>query len=691
MSMRTLAVLGIVWSFSLNAYALDLYIAPDGNDSWSGRSADVAAGTYDGPFASLERARDEIRTWRKDHGLSEPVTVHLRQGDYPRNKTFELGEQDGGTADTPIIYRAYKNETVRLIGGKPVTRFEKPAADALPERIDPQAREHIVRADLKALGIEDFGSMNRRGFGLTVVPAGLELFFDHKPMTLARWPNEGFVKIVETVGGEPTTGLGFKGDKIGKFTYEGDRPKRWSEEKDIWLHGFWFWDWADTYEPVESIDTEKSIITNRKPYHWYGYRAGARWYAVNLLAELDAPGEWYLDRGNGQLYFWPPAPLEGREACVSLIDNIVQIDNASHVSLVGLTLEVCRGTAIKMDGGQNNRIAGCTIRNAGNGAIHIDGGTGHGVQSCDIYQIGETAVSVSGGDRKTLTPGNHFVDNCEIRDYSRWVYTYRSGISIGGVDLRVSHNLIHDAPHNAIGLSGNEHTIEFNEVHHVCRITDDAGAFYMGRDFTQRGNVIRHNYWHHIGDFQSWIGVQAVYLDDWSSGTTITGNIFYKLFRGILIGGGRDNIVKNNLFAECANPVFVDARGLGWAKYYFDDTNNTLIERLNAMPYRQPPWSERYPELLTLYEDEPAKPKGNVIAHNISIGPGWLDVHMDKKLAAEVLTITDNLVIQQSDDQRTVDFFTAVNAPEPPKDFHFERIPVEKIGLYTDTYRKALP
>ena len=54
-------------------------------------------------------------------------------------------------------------------------------------------------------------------------------------MTLARWPNEGFVEIVD-VTGPMSEGRYGKFSKVGKFIYEGDRPKRWSNEKDVWVH-----------------------------------------------------------------------------------------------------------------------------------------------------------------------------------------------------------------------------------------------------------------------------------------------------------------------------------------------------------------------------------------------------------------------------------------------------------------------
>jgi len=254
---------------------------------------------------------------------------------------------------------------------------------------------------------------------------------------------------------------------------------------------------------------------------------------------------------------------------------------------------------------------------------------------------------------------------------------------------RIAHNLIHDAPHTAIMLRGNEHLIEFNKIHNVCYETGDVGAFYMGRDWTMRGNVIRYNFFHHIrGPYTH--GAMAVYLDDWASGTTIFGNVFYKASRAAFIGGGRNNIVENNIFVECTPAVHIDARGLGWAKYYFDGTNTTLVDRLNAVNYKQPPYSVRYPELLTLYDDEPAVPKGNVILRNVCSGGRWADIGgFDKK----AVSIKDNLI------ETDPGFVNPANMNFQLKEDSivykeipgFKNIPFEKIGLYVDQYRKSLP
>ena len=268
-------------------YGSDLYVAPDGKDAWSGRTARVDPDGPDGPFATLGRARDEIRRIRQANGLpAGGITVHLRGGVYPLTETFALTEQDSGTKDRPITYRAYRDESVRLMGGRRVTGWQRVTDEKVRGRLDPAARDHVVWTDVKGQGITDFGHP---------VAAGVrfELFFAGKPMQLARWPDSGFVEIVDVVGGQPITVHGRKGDKIGKFTYADDRPRGWADEDEIWLHGYWFWNWSDAFQKVESIDVERRVIATVPPYHNYGYRKGGRYYALNLLAELDVPGEFY--------------------------------------------------------------------------------------------------------------------------------------------------------------------------------------------------------------------------------------------------------------------------------------------------------------------------------------------------------------------------------------------------------------
>ncbi len=662
---------------------MNLYVSPNGNDSWSGRLASPNRTRTDGPFATLERARDAIRALKKQGGLPDGgVTVWLRGGTYTQLTPFELTAEDSGTPQSPITYSAYRNEQVRLVGGKRVTGWQRVNDDAVLRRLPPAARGKVLVADLQAQGITDFGQMLRRGFGCSAaVPAGLELFYNGKPMPLARYPNEGWLKIATTPAGQ----------QGGRFTCDDPRLRCWTEAKEVWVHGYWTWDWADSYERVVSIDAEKGEIVTAEPHGVYGYTPGKRFRVLNLLEELDAPGEWYLDRENGLLYFYPPDEGMG-EAMVSLTEKpLITLNGVSHLRTERMTFEVCRATGIEMRGGQQNTIAGCTFRNIGTVGVVIEGGTGHKVVSCDFMDLGDGGIQVSGGDRNTLTPCQHEVLNCLFTRYSRWSRTYRPAVLVNGVGVRVAHCLMYDAPHNAILFGGNDHLFEYNEVHHVCTETGDAGAFYIGRDFTQRGTVIRYNYFHDIGkslQADTFVDVMAVYLDDCASGITIFGNVFYKAGRAAMIGGGRDNTVENNIFVECEPSVHVDARGLGWASFWFDGRDSTLMDRLKAVPYQQPPWSERYPELVNILNDEPAVPKGNRIIRNISVGGRWLDLY--DNLTDKIVTMRDNIIDGDAGVEVTAKGIR-LRKDSPAFKLGFQPIPLEKIGLYRDAYRKRLP
>ena len=407
---------------------------------------------------------------------------------------------------------------------------------------------------------------------------------------------------------------------------------------------------------------------------------------MNLLEELDTPGEWYLDRRAGILYFWPPSDIRRGHPTVSLTRDLVRLDGVSHVTLRGLTLEACRGDAITIRGGTHNLIDECSVLSAGNRGATIADTTDSGVRGGEITGTGEGGVSLDGGDRKTLVPGRNFVVNCRIHDYSRWARTYRPGVGIDGVGNRVAHNLIYDAPHNAILLGGNDHLIEYNEIHHVCRQTGDAGAFYMGRDWTMRGNIVRFNYFHDLfnemgvkGEFHD---VMGVYLDDTAAGTVVFGNVFVRAGHAVEVGGGRDIVVANNIFVDCLPAVSLDARGLGWAAKSLAPGGDWGMEkRLAAVPYDAPPYSTRYPHLANVLKDNPTAPKYDVIQNNIAVRcPDWLQIQ-DKVDALPGITIRDNLT---GKDPLFVDAAHGdyrLKANSPAFALGFQRVPFEKMGL----------
>jgi hypothetical protein len=455
------------------------------------------------------------------------------------------------------------------------------------------------------------------------------------------------------------------------------------------VHGYWAYDWANSYERIQDLDVEQRLIKTASPHGIYGFRRGQRFYFLNVLEELDQPGEWYLDRQKGLLYFWPPKPISSGEVMLSLLEGpLISLQDAAYVTIRGLALEATRGHALTIHGGQNNRVAGCVLRLIGNYGVWIQGGHGHGVVGCDIEDTGDGGVSLSGGDRQSLAPGEHFVENCHFQRQGRWSRCYVPAVILSGVGHRVAHNLIHDHPHCAILFSGNEHLIEFNQIHHVALETGDVGAIYTGRDWTYRGNRIRYNFIHHTGGVG--MGSMGVYMDDCVSGTEIFGNVFFKVTRAAFLGGGRDHRVENNIFVDCDPAVQLDGRGLDKSPVWHNMVYDYMKQQMQAVP--QDLYRRRYPAIADLdayyASDLGVPPEGNVVARNICAGGKWTQVgwHADPKL----LQLRDNLVSNAPGFVAPDKMDFRLRAHSPAWRLGFKAIPLAQIGLHADQYRREL-
>jgi parallel beta-helix repeat protein len=363
---------------------------------------------------------------------------------------------------------------------------------------------------------------------------------------------------------------------------------------------------------------------------------------------------------------------------------VITFKNASFITLQGLIIEHARATGITLKDSNDCNIIGCTIRNHGGTGIQVDGGKKVSIKGCDVYGEGDGGISITGGDRKTLTPGEHLVENCHIHHYSRWNRTYRPGISQNGVGNRSAHNLIHDAPHQGMAFGGNDQIIEFNEFHNVCEESNDAGVMYAWNDWAGRGNEVRFNYMHHNYGHES-KGCSGVYVDDNFSSAHIHGNLFYHMYRAIQMGGGRDYKIENNTFVDCIPALDLDARGLGWRAYGKEE----LIKKLEKWPYKEDPWKSKYPELLTLIEDEPMAPKGVLVSRNIGVRGKWLNI--DGK-AKPYIEFKENWVGE--DDPGFVDLAKAnFNLKEDAEALKggFKTLPIAKMGLYESPERASWP
>jgi len=659
---------------ALPSPGLILHISTSGDDSNEGSEAK--------PLASLEGARDRLRSLHKS-GLLPPsgAVVLIHDGNYPVRRAFHLTYEDSGVESAPIVYRAKPGDKPRFNGGVHLHGFRILSEPEQLKHLPAEARGKVWELDLHTAGITNLLPLELGGFasgrGFTTHPCH-ELFFNGPPMQMARGPNEGFLRIAAVAVKDRTKGYDREGSKIGKFYYRGDLPSRWAQEPDLLLYGYWFWDWADSYERVAAIDANQRLITLVEPWHKYGYSIGAPFYAVNALCELDQPGEYYIDRKTLHLLFFPPSDPEKARVELSLFpEPMVSLDHASNIRVEGLTFELGCNDAIHLNGGSNCVFAGCVVRNFAGTGIEINGGTGNVLLSCDVYSLGRGGVVLRGGDRKTLSPSGHFIENCDIHDLSRIDHTYTPAVACSGVGHHIAHNRFHDILSSALNVGGNDHVIEYNEVFEVVKESDDQGGVDMFGNPTFRGNVYRFNYWHHIGNWravgeQPKCGQAGVRLDDAISGTLLYGNVFERCstgkdgFGGVQIHGGKDNIVDNNLFIDCAAAIsFSPWEVKRWRDYVAPCLTN---QEIDAQLYFQ-----RYPALSTLSENA----NTNALYRNLLVRCGELLRHAHRSL-----DLMNNVILTNAECELKPED-PVLNRPG------FARIPFGEIGLYPDSFRST--
>ena len=301
-----------------------------------------------------------------------------------------------------------------LYGGRRLSEFIPVTDSVVLGRLPTEARGHVFQCDLKKAGIANYSPLTERGYGVKPPRITLEVFFNGTPLTLARWPNAGFVN-----GGKILEPGSKSADKASVFEYLDDRHARWTNAEDVWLFGYFRHGWADRTLKIQSINTISKQIAcgpydyvgeHMEPVRWFN-KGRIKYFAFNLLEELDQPGEWYLDRKTGILYCYPPAdPAKAVVEIGMLSVPMLTLTEVSHVRLEGLVFDLSRTDCMSLKNCEGCLVAGCTVKRFAGTGISIHGGRADGILGCDLYSLGRGATEVKGGDRQTLTPARHFVE-----------------------------------------------------------------------------------------------------------------------------------------------------------------------------------------------------------------------------------------------------------------------------------------
>ena len=511
----------------------------------------------------------------------------------------------------------------------------------------------------------------------------IDLYCDGRRQQLARWPNEGFTKAGKTLGAteKGATWINIHGTNEGIFEYVDDRIDQWKQEAEPYLHGYWYWDWSEESHSIESIDTQSHSISVRQPYHRYGYRDGLRYYGFNLLCELDAEGEYYIDRQARRIY-WKPCTgyQEGKsQTTLSVYDGeaAIVLRNCTNVTLRNFTLRGIRNRGIVVEGGRNVTIENCHLTDIGDNAVTLEQGTGHRVLGCYIHELGCSGIVTRGGNRRTLEPCGFVISDNVVQNFSLYKRTYEPAVYFHGAGITITHNRFQGSSSSAMRVEGNDIDVSYNQCFDLVTESDDQGGLDTFYDYSYRRISIHHNHWRNIlgGMFA---GAAAVRFDDLISGQEVIGNIFEKcgggLFGAVQINGGKDNVITNNVFYNCQSALSCTV----WSEDNFQRTYNREdhLQKLAQADCFSQLYLSRYPEL----SQEPSSAiNRNFLTENLVINANSLY----RATSPDVRELVSRQNAEVSD---TVTALSHYLEPSVLESYGIPPIPVDSIGPRTDRY-----
>ncbi len=327
---------------------------------------------------------------------------------------------------------------------------------------------------------------------------------------------------------------------------------------------------------LEAIDTSEGVARVGGKEAAVELCSGDRYFVENLLEVLDSPGEWYLDRAAGRLYYWPPRPLAAETRIVAPhLGRMIELRGTTaepvhHLRLAGLALREtdytpddgfvaygsCVDGVITLRQTHHVAVEDCRIENLGKAAIHSDGDADNRFVGNLVRDGAEGGIYLANSTGGTLIADNHL-------HHLGWVYKHVAGIATrdtvtGAV---IAHNLIHDTTRWGISVSHTKSTnnvVEYNHLHHLNTETYDTGGLEVtqqSRDH-RTGSIFRYNLIHDTGGYSSMMGRDmwnswGIYLDSFAGGFTVHGNVVYRAQDGgLMVQGGKDNKVFNNVFVD---------------------------------------------------------------------------------------------------------------------------------------------
>ncbi len=454
------------------ASSAKIYVATNGDDN--------ASGTESAPYQTIAKAKDAVHDMIAAGKLPEGgVTVYLRGGTYYMYDGLEFTTADSGTESSPITYTAYPGEDVTVSGEVPLeVSWFKEADDAAKSKlIDKSAQSKLMMVNLKEHGITDYGEMSSRGYHYFNKGryAQAELIVNGENQTLARYPNSGTMSV-------PSDNLDTM--KLA-FKYTDSRVSKWKNAKDPYIVGTLSINYENNTYPVDKIDTANSMIYI-KTGRIQSYYTNGWFFGENIMEEIDSEGEYYIDRDEGILYYYPPQDFKTGKYTVGLSTlkkPVFNFNGTTNVTVSNMTLEGGRGYAVV--------------------------GTSAGYQMPTYKQfLADRNVDFSGPlfnwDKRTESNKVYLGDPDEYTDAQTfpghvWDGFVDEGKGVNGIEIKNCN--IFNFGSGGIIIKGDNVKIENNHIKNM----GGTGLYLRGGDLetlTPSGNTIINNKIHRVGYLQ---------------------------------------------------------------------------------------------------------------------------------------------------------------------------------------------
>jgi copper-binding protein NosD len=558
------------------------FVSPHGNDAWSGRRPDP--GGKDGPFATLERARAAVRALHRRQTPPRPIRVVLRGGTYFLNRPLLFGPEDSGTPAAPVLYAAAPGETVILSGGRRL----------------PGGR---------------WGQVNGRKAWVVELPAVKartwrfrQLFVNGERRPRPRLPRQGEYRIEALPGYDPQAGGYAFLAGTRQFVYQGNDIQPWRNLRDVEVIGISRW--IDQRLPIQRVEPDRRLVTFDRTSLFTLDESSGRpsvYWVENVLEALDTPGQWYLDRPQGRLYYLP-RPGEDMPAAAIIaprLPQVVQVAGRAGAPVHDLHFERLHfaHTEWQPPAGWSSSLQAAVDLP---GALFFDGARRCSVRDCTIEQTGGYAVEVGVGCEEIEIARNRMVDlgagGVKIGHFfsyepnergrrreaamprgprSRRITVADNVIARGGrlvaagvgvfvgdnPENRVVHNHIFDLRYSGISVGSVQefkpshatgNIVEYNHVHDIGQgMLSDIGGIYTNS--ISPGTRLRYNVVHDVRcrEYGGW----GIYLDESSSEILVEKNLVYRCNSASFFPHiNRDITVVNNIFA-CGGKSQIERAG----------------------------------------------------------------------------------------------------------------------------------